>query len=34
MPSIQLKQIDTRAPKDLDKKETKDKLEKILGGAG
>ena len=31
MPSIQLKQIDTRAPKELDKKVTKEKLESILG---
>ena len=30
MSSIKLKNIDTRAPKDVDKKETKDKLEKIL----
>ena len=30
MPSIKLKNIDTRAPKDFDKKETKDSLEKIL----
>jgi PPK2 family polyphosphate:nucleotide phosphotransferase len=30
MHSIKLKNIDTRAPKDLDKKETKEKLEKIL----
>jgi PPK2 family polyphosphate:nucleotide phosphotransferase len=30
MPSIKLKDIDTRAPKSFDKKETKDNLEKIL----
>jgi PPK2 family polyphosphate:nucleotide phosphotransferase len=30
MPSIRLKDIDTRAPKDFDKKETKEKLERIL----
>lgn len=30
MSSIKLKNIDTRAPKDLDKKETKDSIEKIL----
>jgi PPK2 family polyphosphate:nucleotide phosphotransferase len=30
MPKISLKEIDTRAPKELDKKETKEKLEGIL----
>jgi len=30
MPSFKLKDISTRAPKDFDKKETKEKLEKIL----
>jgi PPK2 family polyphosphate:nucleotide phosphotransferase len=30
MRRLKLKEIDTRAPKDLDKKETKEKLEKIL----
>jgi|ERR1700733_13061039 len=30
MGKIKLKEIDTKAPKDLDKKETKDKLEKLL----